>query len=193
MILAGMPLLFAQQNGIDQASDLYIFPTGEKALHWFGHTGRSYFVQVSDVNQPLSLWHWMDIIESGNDVEISHEVGSDTPSGFFRLSYTEQVPQAGETLDTADFDQDGLSNYFEIHASPQTHPLNFSTAGDGISDGWKLANGFDPLSTLFWFADDDGDGISNYFEYILGSDPKIKDSMNDSTSRLLDVYNFSNY
>jgi hypothetical protein len=52
-ILLAAPSIPAQQNGIDQTSELLTFPTGDKFLRWYGHSGRSYFVQVSDANDPL--------------------------------------------------------------------------------------------------------------------------------------------
>ncbi|MEI6167655.1 MAG: LamG-like jellyroll fold domain-containing protein [bacterium] len=48
----------------------------------------------------------------------------------------------------------------------------FSTLGDGIPDAWKEANGFDPMDTTVANGDADGDGLSNYYEYLCGTDPK---------------------
>ena len=186
LFLLGIPPLPAQQNGIDQSLDLDTLPTGGKVIHWYGHTGRSYFVQVSDPADHLSKWYWAPIIEDGDDEVISHEVEGTASKGFFRLKYTDQVPGPGKTLDTADFDDDGLTNLSEITttspADPQTDPLNPDTDGDGMQDGWEVANGLDPTGSggeNGANGDPDGDGLTNAQEAALGTKPKDADSDDD--------------
>ncbi len=130
----------AQQNGIDQDSEIIIVPGGENILRWHGHAGRSYFVQVSDTNDPLRKWKWAPIIDAADNADISHQVGATADKAFFRLKYTNQIPGPGETLDTADFDQDGISNLDEIVPQPPllaTDPLDPDTDHDGLTDGWE--------------------------------------------------------
>ena len=43
----------AQNNGIPQSSEFLVVPAGDKFLRWYGHLGRSYFLQVSDAEFPL--------------------------------------------------------------------------------------------------------------------------------------------
>jgi hypothetical protein len=117
ILLLGLDPIHAQQNGIEQTSQLITLPTGDKLLRWHGKSGRCYFVQVSDANTPLAKWAWAPLIEQGNDEEISHEVGGTALNGFFRLKFTDQVPGPGQTLETADFDGDGISNWDEITAA----------------------------------------------------------------------------
>ena len=190
LVLLGIPSLRAQQNGIDQSLDLVTLPTGKKVIRWYGHIGRSYFVQVSKIDEPLKKWDWAPIIEGGNDREISHEVNGTPVKGFFRLKYTDQVPGSGKTLDTADFDDDGLSNLSEITATsltdPQTDPLNPDSDGDGMQDGWEVASGFDPANgdengdgIPDSAGDSDGDGLTNAQEEALRTDPKDYDSDDD--------------
>ena len=114
LLLIAIPSLPAQTTATDQSSELVTTPEGDKFLRWYGHTGKSYFVQISDANNPLAKWFWAPIIEAGNDEEISHEVDGTSPKAFFRLKYTDQVPGPNETLETADFDGDGISNIEEI-------------------------------------------------------------------------------
>ncbi|MEO7099955.1 MAG: hypothetical protein ABI162_11375 [Luteolibacter sp.] len=180
LLLRGTPTLHAQENGIDQSSELIAVPAGDKFLRWYGHPGRSYFLQVSDANNPLTQWSWAPIIENGNDEEISYEVDGTADKGFFRLKYTDQVPGPGDTLETADFDGDGISNIDEI--APQaplaaTDPLNDDTDGDGLGDKWERDNGLDPNDNGGINiangpdGDADGDGVSNIREMNTGTSP----------------------
>ena len=168
LFLGGITSLPAQENGIGQDLELVTMPTGEKVIVWYGYVGRSYFLQVSDPNDHLRKWTWAPIIEGGNDEDISHEVEGTADKGFFRLKYTDQVPGFGETLDTADFDGDGLTNWDEIniyHTDPlnsdtdgdglsdyeevkiyQTDPLNPDTNNDGINDGDSVKRGINPIN-----------------------------------------------
>ena len=182
----GIGFASADTTAIDQSLELVAPPTGAKFISWHGEPGHSYFVQISDPASYLNKWHFAPIIEAGNGQDISYEVDGTADKGFFRLKYTDQVPGPGETLDTADFDGDGLSNWDEINIY-HTDPLNPDTDGDGIPDGWEVAHGLNPndssdaanqfpgseMSYLQAFkagvqanpnatpADKDGDGIAN--------------------------------
>lgn len=191
LLLSGIPALHAQDNGIGQSFELLTVPTGDKFLAWYGYTGRSYFLQVSDANTPLSQWLWAPVIEGGNDEEISYEVDGTASKGFFRLKYTDQVPGPGGTLETADFDGDGLSNLaeisppFGIHA---TDPLNPDTDGDGLLDGWERTHDLDANDNGSGNPDNgpcgdpDHDGLSNLLEQLHGTDPHNWDTDGDGIS-----------
>jgi len=123
----------------------------------------------------------MPVIIAGADAEISQEVQSIGNKGFYRICYTDQVPGAGETLETADFDQDGLSNINEIR--PQnglaTHPLNPDTDADGLKDGWEVSHAFNPHDSSDAAGDKDGDGLTNLQEYQWGANPTNSDTDGD--------------
>ncbi len=174
------------QPTIDQGSELITVPANDKFLRWYGYVGRSYFVQLSDANDPLIKWTWAPVIEAGNDEEISYEVDGTAAKGFFRLKYTGQVPGPGETLETADFDNDGRSNINEISpplpltATAATDPLDDDSDDDGLLDGFELAYGFDPNNpdedennVLDGADDSDDDGWSNAEEADAGTNPMI--------------------
>ncbi len=181
----------AQNNGILQSSELLVVPAGDKFLRWHGHPGRSYFLQVSDANNPLAKWFWAPVIEAGNDEEISYEVDGTAAKGFFRLKYTDQIPGPNETLETADFDNDSISNIDEIDppapfsSADATDPLDDDSDGDGMKDGWERFHGLnsndngtlDPDSGPA--GDLDGDGLSNAGEFASGTDPNDADSDGD--------------
>lgn len=149
----------AEPPGIEQSMEFVTPPIGGQFIRWYGKPGRSYFVQVSDPADHLTKWNWAPIIESGNDEDISYEVEGTADKGFFRLKYADIVPGPNETLETADFDGDGISNIDEI-SPPQTamtmcgplppsvanatDPLNPDTDGDGLPDGWEIAHGLNP-------------------------------------------------
>ena len=174
--LTGLLPLAAQTNGINQASDL-VTVGSDKFLRWYGHADRSYFVQVSDPNDHLNKWTWAPIIESGNDEDISYEVDGTADKGFFRIKYTDQVPGPNETLETADFDNDGISNWDEITLY-LTDPLNADTDGDGMPDFYEVTHYLDPNYDDGEY-DYDGDGLTNLQEYNAGTDPYVRDTDGD--------------
>ena len=61
-----------------------------------------------------------------------------------------------------DSDGDGLTNLDEY--TNGTNPKMFSTAGDGISDGWKMANGMNPVNPISPSLDSDGNSLPDVWE-----------------------------
>ena len=130
----------AQPDRDKQESEIISVPGGAIFHRWYGHAGRTYFIQVSDPNNPLAKWTWLPAIESGNNEEISHVVGGTAPQVFYRLRPTDLPIPSGKTPETADFDNDGLSNLDEIAPPPPllaTDPLDPDTDHDGLTDGWE--------------------------------------------------------
>lgn len=87
-----------------------------------------------------------------------------------------------------DTDNDGLADIWECEFG--TDPFNPDTDGDGLPDGYEvyvtLTNPLSPDSDGNGIPDGqedaDGDGLSNFEEYNLGSDPSRWDSDGDGTS-----------
>ncbi len=107
------------------------------------------------------------MIESGNNQEISYEVDSTAEKGFFRLIYTDQVPGPGETIESADFDGDGLTNLEEITGGSfgiQTNPSLSDSDHDGFQDRIEFTSGTNPSNpndTISYRFDSDGDGVTD--------------------------------
>ena len=70
----------------------------------------------------------------------------------------------------ADVDGDGLSDRAEAD-DYGTDPTDADTDADGMDDGWEVAFEFDPLSATDALEDADVDGVTNFDEYRLRSDP----------------------
>ncbi len=144
---SGLSSLSAQPNGIDQKLTFDTPTTGGKFIQWYGISGRTYFIQVSDATDHLNKWKWLPIIEGGNNQSISYEVDGTADKAFFRLQYTDQT---AADLDNADFDGDGLTNLQEITALvvgnkiTQTNPLDPDTDHDGLKDKFERDHGLDP-------------------------------------------------
>ena len=74
------------------------------------------------------------------------------------------------TINTGgDFDQDGLNNLDEYQN--KTDPKDSDTDNDGLSDGYEVAYGLDPLDPMDAGQDPDHDGYTNLEEAMCGSDP----------------------
>jgi hypothetical protein len=168
--LAATPPLHAQEQ------DSEVITVGnDKFLRWYGHSGRTYFVQISDPSDPLHTWIWAPVIETGDGLNISYEVDGTATSGFYRLWYSDQPTN---DPDGDDFDGDGLSNWDEISLH-QTNPLRWDSDGDGLND-------FDEIfvhDTSPNAADYDADGLNDFEEVIThGSNPWLWDTDEDSLS-----------
>jgi hypothetical protein len=50
---------------------------------------------------------------------------------------------------------------------------NYDSDHDGMPDWWEKKYGFDPLNYLDGAMDSDGDGLTNYTEYLQKSDPAL--------------------
>ncbi len=193
----------AQTLGIAQNLDFLTPSTGGKFLHWHGDSDRTYFLQIAEPSDPLKSWFWAPFIEAGNDEDITFEIDGTAEKGFFRLHYTDQLPGTGETLDTADYDNDGLTNLQEITHRPrpggiagfpglspniQTNPLLADTDGDGLTDKWEEDHGLDPTDNGTRDtnngpnADPDRDGLTNLQEQSAGSNPHAIDTDGDGIS-----------
>lgn len=81
----------------------------------------------------------------------------------------EQEKQLGTSDQKTDSDEDGLDDYAEVFKHGTD--ANFKdTDGDGMPDGWEVANKLNP-KVKDGELDADSDGLSNLKEWLLKSDP----------------------
>ncbi len=146
VLLLGL-VLTAPADGDTESLEFVSPPTGGLFLCWHAVAGRTYFVQVSYEPEPLATWTFAPAIENGDDTPIQYELdepdGGFPDKGFFRPKYTDQELAPGETVDTADFDGDGISNKNEVdppNGLAPTDPLNPDTDGDGLGRVRAIAN-----------------------------------------------------
>ncbi len=88
-----------------------------------------------------------------------------------------------------DPDKDGLTNSAEIYVH-FTNPLRADTDADGMPDGWEIAHVLNPLSAAGndgTAGDPDGDGLTNYQEWLNDSNPLDADTDDDGTNDGLEV------
>ena len=81
---------------------------------------------------------------------------------------------------STDTDEDGLPDGQELTMG--LSPAKSDTDGDGLPDGWEVQYGFDPLSVLGDYGDSgdpDGDGLDNFNEYGMGTNPNAPDTDGD--------------
>ncbi len=156
---------------------------------WNGLADRTDFVQWS---LDLQDWHFAPVVEYGGGVK-SYGFTSSSSKFFVRLQQA-YIPSTDPEGD--DYDGDGLSNIDEVTLH-DTNPLEWDTDGDGMEDGWEIANNLDPrddgsIDPLNGAnGDSDGDGLSNLYESYLGSNPNVSDTDGDGLSDGDEVFNYS--
>jgi hypothetical protein len=99
-------------------------------------------------------------------------VTSDTTNFFTSGAITNKLPTVTNTWRLVVFND----------AAPVGAPFTFTVValgdadGDGIPDDWETRYGLNPASGADRNLDRDGDGVSNYLEYLAGTDPTERQS-----------------
>lgn len=194
----------------DDQSELWITLNGERnrIAHVPGHTGQrqwnKYGVQMSDpVMLTAGSVYALDVLMKENTANDNLSVGVKLPDGRYERPIRARrflIPPESVSF-TQDTDGDGLSDYEEWVFG--TDPANPDTSGDGISDfdkivwgmdplafgseappvpgAWILVHGFDP-EEAFLHLDSSGNGLTNYEEYLYGTNPTLWDTSGDGIS-----------
>lgn len=149
---------------------------------WSGVSARTYFLQWS---LDLVNWHYAPLVEFGTGLK---SFGVDTlgeQKFFIRLHYVDDttVTTMQEARD-ADFDNDGIPNYYEVE-DLFTNPLDKDSAGgdsdaDGLPDGWELFH-FGGLGIADPNAALQPDGLTNKDKAELGLNPNTDYSSANAT------------
>lgn len=149
---------------------------------WSGVTGRTYFAQGS---VDLVNWETLSVLEFGTGLKGAGIDTGGTPKYFYRLKYIDAdwVTTEQEARD-ADFDGDGIPNWFEVEEI-FSDPLDRNSAGgdsnsNGLADGWELFH-FGGLGIADPNAVGQPDGLTNKEKSDLGLDPDVDYSEPNAT------------
>lgn len=106
---------------------------------WSGVTTRTYFLQWS---LDLVNWNYAPVVEFGTGLKSFGINTQGEPKYFVRLHFVDDtdVTTLQQARD-ADFDNDGIPNYYEVETL-SSDPLDKASAGgdsdhDGLPDGWE--------------------------------------------------------
>ena len=113
---------------------------GAWKLDWNGVVRRTYFIQTS---LDLVTWFYQPVMAFGDGIWTIPGLGSSSPKYFVRLIYADEgwVGTLQEARD-ADFDNDGIPNYYEVEVVG-SDPFDKNSAGgdsntNGLPDGWEM-------------------------------------------------------
>lgn len=155
---------------------------------WDGVAGRTYFLQCS---LDLVTWMYAPIVDFGTNPD-SYGVDTDGETKVFvRLKYVDADWVSSKLeAENADFDNDGIPNWYEVEIL-FSDPLDGDSAGgdsdtDGMADGWELYY-FANLTTADPNAKLTPDGLTNKEKSQLGLSP-LSDDLTSDTERITYSY-----
>lgn len=141
-------------------------------IDWSGVALRTYFLEWS---LDLVTWQYAPLVEFGTGVKSTGINTQGEPKFFVRLLCVDDttVTTLQQARD-ADFDNDGIPNYYELEFL-FTNPMVKESAGgdsnnDGLPDGWELFH-FGGLGIAAPNAVRQPDGLSNKDKAELGLNP----------------------
>jgi len=159
---------------------------------WSGVTSRTYFAQGS---VDLVNWEYLPVVEFGTGLKGAGVETSGAPKYFYRLRYVDDtgVTTLQQARD-ADFDNDGIPNWFEVEEEG-SDPLDKNSAGgdldgDGLPDGWERYY-FGGVGIAVPGGVLKPDGLTNKEKADLGLDPNKDYSTPDSTVMAQFDYNLA--
>jgi hypothetical protein len=141
------------------------------------------------VERLRGLYSWEEVAALGADQSNWLHTNADhTVSFTYRVvaQGADGAEVASVPFSLVDSDGDLIPDMFERGASYTgqvgTYPTyadQFSSNGSGVSDGWLIANGYNPMASFDGSLDGDGDGLSDAEEYARGTDPHNEDTDGD--------------
>lgn len=157
-------------------------------IDWTGVSGRTYFIEWS---LDLESWSYAPVVEFETPATPFGTNAQGVDKYFVRLKYIDAdwISTLQEARD-ADFDSDGIPNYFEVEdlfSDPFDRDSNGGdTDLDGLADGWELYF-FGNLTTADPSAIDQTDGLTNKEKSELGISPS-GDDLTLTTERITYSY-----
>lgn len=161
-------------------------------LDWIGVPGRTYFAQES---VDLVNWEYLPVLEFGTGMKGAGIKNTGAPKYFYRLRYVDEALVTTEQqARDADFDGDGIPNWFEVE-DVGSDPLDRNSAGgdvggNGLPDGWERYY-FGGVGIAIPGAILKPDGLTNKEKADLGLDPNKDYSTPDSTVMAQYDYNLA--
>jgi len=126
---------------------------------------------------------WWELAHGFDDNDLSDSALDSDSDGLSNL----QEFQSFTDPNVGDSDGDGLTDGQEV-LELGLDPLSIDSDSDAIPDGWEVENGLSGSDATDAQLDSDGDQVSNYHEYLTGTDPQ---DSNSASSYLLDaLYSF---
>lgn len=119
--------------------------------------------------------------------------GTNTHPGQFLYEHRKEIPasKSGTTIRDVPLNQ---TNYitvtaFNIEGAESDYGFEIpymarDADGDGMDDAWEVRCGLNTTLAGHAMKDEDGDGLSNYAEYIAGTDPKNRTSRLACSARM---------
>ena len=147
--------------------------SGVSSSDWPGVAKRTYFYQWSP---DLVTWSFAPFMTFGIGPH-HYEMTSSPEKLFVRLHYVnDHTATTLQQARDADFDNDGIPNYYEIETI-FTNPLDKNSAGgdtdtDGLPDGWEIFH-FGGLNIANPSAILKPDGLTNKEKADLGLNPNV--------------------
>ena len=180
LLLAVISLLLAVPLAADPVRQSQVsFTSGGSGtwnVDWNGVNNRTYFVKYS---LDLVNWSYAPLMRHGTGVQSCGIQNENAPKFFIQLKCIDDpaITTLQQARD-ADFDNDGIPNYFEVENLLTDPDDPASTGGDTdtdrLPDGWEIYY-FGNLASS-GYDDPDDDGYSNFAELALRSDPHVTNS-----------------
>lgn len=130
--------------------------------------------------------HWWEASYGLNDANVDDAGADPDLDGLTNL----QEYTALTDPNLADTDGDGLNDGQEV-LEWGLNPLSVDTDQDLLPDAWEVQNGLNGNDSSDAAQDSDNDGVSNYHEYLTGTDPQDASSIPDFISN--ELFSFEGY
>ena len=156
--------------------------SGTWNVDWSGESGRTYFVEWT---LDLVHWNYAPMVEFGTGLKTFGLQTQNADKLFVRLHYVyDTTVTTLQQARDADFDNDGIPNYYEVE-NLGSDPLDKNSAGgdsdnDGLADGWEKFY-FGGLNVADPNAIQSGDGLTNKEKSELGLNPNVNYSAVSAT------------